>query len=252
MNLHIKLIAIISFCLVSKISFSQEKTDFEIVEYNFISTQENNSKINTNLYMKGKESFHLYSDLDEKSNFDEQNSTFSFASSKENIFFYKDFESNTITYKDYIFSKSFVIKENIPKINWQIYKEEKIIANTYLCQKAIGKFRGRLYTAWFTQQIPISNGPWKLGGLPGLILEAYDEDREVIFDFVSFKKSKNVVDLNSFNIPKNTISWANFVSIYRKKFKQFIPAIRSSSFENTTVKLLKINIIEKSILEDDN
>jgi len=50
-----------------------------------------------------------------------------------------------------------------------------------LCQKAEGDFRGRHYIAWFSNKILIPDGPWKLCGLPGLILEAYDEKKTVYF-----------------------------------------------------------------------
>ena len=59
--------------------------------------------------------------------------------------------------------------------NWKLYPETKNIGNL-TCQKATIKFRGRNYTAWFTNQIPVRYGPWKFQGVSGLILEVYDED----------------------------------------------------------------------------
>mgnify|MGYP003452363209 CR=1 FL=1 len=43
-------------------------------------------------------------------------------------------------------------------------------------------FRGRNYIGYFTPEIPISSGPFKFSGLPGLILELYDTKREVSFE----------------------------------------------------------------------
>ena len=57
----------------------------------------------------------------------------------------------------------------------------------YLCQKATCYFRGRNYTAWFTTDIPISNGPWKFGGLPGLILKIYDNDKLYTFECIKIE-----------------------------------------------------------------
>lgn len=82
------------------------------------------------------------------------------------------------------------VKENLPKIYWNILNEKKIIGN-FECVKAIGSFRGREYTAWYTPSIPIPYGPWKLQGLPGLILEAYDTKKEVYFYFKSIKYPLN-------------------------------------------------------------
>jgi len=66
--------------------------------------------------------------------------------------------------------------------NWQIADNTKKILG-YECQMATTDFHGRKWTVWFTPDIPIMNGPWKLGGLPGLILEATES--EGLYGFVA-------------------------------------------------------------------
>ena len=56
------------------------------------------------------------------------------------------------------------------------------------CQKAICRWRGRDYIAWFAPDIPISRGPWKFGGLPGLIMKIHDVDSLYVFEAVSIEK----------------------------------------------------------------
>ncbi|NEV92831.1 GLPGLI family protein [Psychroflexus sp. YR1-1] len=74
------------------------------------------------------------------------------------------------------------VKDNDIDIPWKITEETKKIG-TYEVQKATAHFRGRDYTAWFTSEIPLPYGPWKLVGLPGLILEAYDTNKEIYWYF---------------------------------------------------------------------
>uniref|UniRef100_UPI0040496601 GLPGLI family protein n=1 Tax=Flavobacterium sp. TaxID=239 RepID=UPI0040496601 len=72
----------------------------------------------------------------------------------------------------------FYVKEKKATLNWELENETKKIGN-YTCNKAVCQFRGRTYIAWYTNEIPVSFGPWKLQGLPGLILEAYTPNEEV-------------------------------------------------------------------------
>jgi GLPGLI family protein len=77
-----------------------------------------------------------------------------------------------------------IIKDTIERVDWIISNEKKVIAG-YDAQKATGNFRGRIYDVWYTLEIPLNAGPWKLCGLPGLILEAKDTKNEVFFNVIS-------------------------------------------------------------------
>lgn len=56
------------------------------------------------------------------------------------------------------------------------------------CQKAMCHWRGRDYIAWFAPDIPIRRGPWKFGGLPGLIMKVHDVDSLYAFEAVAIEK----------------------------------------------------------------
>ena len=56
------------------------------------------------------------------------------------------------------------------------------------CQRATCHWRGRDYEAWFAPDIPIRRGPWKFGGLPGLILKISDARHLYTFEAVAIEK----------------------------------------------------------------
>jgi GLPGLI family protein len=80
-------------------------------------------------------------------------------------------------------SKKYLILDTLPKIEWRIFEDKKTILS-YVCQKATGIFRGRTYIVWFTTELPMPAGPWKLNGLPGIILAANDDKNEVFFEAI--------------------------------------------------------------------
>ena len=79
-------------------------------------------------------------------------------------------------------------EETLPKLEWQISDETRNIIG-YECQKASTNFHGREWIVWFTPDVPIMNGPWKLGGLPGIILEATDKSGTFSFIADGIQKS---------------------------------------------------------------
>ena len=82
--------------------------------------------------------------------------------------------------------------EPLPQQSWIItFDMQKLLG--YICQKATCHFRGRNYVAWFAPDIPVRQGPWKLGGLPGLILKAHDTDSLYTFEAVKIETGKHPI-----------------------------------------------------------
>ena len=63
--------------------------------------------------------------------------------------------------------------ETYPLQQWKMGAETQTILG-HRCQKATCHWRGRDFVAWFAPDIPVKAGPWKFGGLPGLILKLQD------------------------------------------------------------------------------
>ena len=132
----------------------------------------------------------------------------------------KDFSSKKFTTIDYLGDSKYAIEEPLPTMEWNVVNEQKIIKE-YKCQKATTFFKGRNYTAWFTDQLPYRNGPWKLGGLPGLILEANDDNNEVVFECTSIMLATD--DDKPIKVPGNVIA------VDPIKFKKTQDAIKNDA-----------------------
>jgi len=100
---------------------------------------------------------------------------------RDQIQLFKNFPSNKNTVQDRIGSGFYSYEENIAIPEWKIENDRDSTILGYSCIRATTTFHGRNYIAWFTPEIPISEGPWKLSGLPGLILRAIDDKKEVVF-----------------------------------------------------------------------
>lgn len=110
---------------------------------------------------------------------------------------------------------------------WQIVEEIDTILG-YACQKANLSYAGRNYTAWFTPEIPISDGPWKFWGLPGLILKVIDE--QGLFEWIGI----GIHNLNADIV----MDKANYDKATAIQFRDFIDRTTSTvivSFYNDNV-----------------
>lgn len=109
-----------------------------------------------------------------------QNGTHNLPSGYYGSYIYKNYPEGKVTEKCHFDMEQRQYEEEWEKPRREISDSSKNILG-YECFKATTEFRGRHWTAWFAPEIPLSDGPWKLCGLPGVILEAYDSYRDYSF-----------------------------------------------------------------------
>ena len=92
---------------------------------------------------------------------------------------------------------TFYYTEDKTDFGWEVdFTQTKEIGG-YTCHSAKGSYAGRDYQAWFTPEIPISDGPWLFCGLPGLILEVSSLDKEFLYTCMSIQAGTGPITLRS-------------------------------------------------------
>lgn len=112
----------------------------------------------------------------------------------------KDKKTQKTTFKDRIGRDVYTYEED-RTLNWKILPETTKIGE-YKVQKAETDFGGRKWTAWFTTDLPYQDGPYKFGGLPGLIVKVEDDKGDYSFDLM---KNYKIADFPAMNQFGNTI-----------------------------------------------
>lgn len=141
----------------------------------------------------------------------------------------KDLTNQTLIYKSRIGRDNYSYSET-PVFAWKILAETVKIGD-YQTQKAEASFGGRTWYAWFTQEIPLQDGPYKFGGLPGLIVKIQDEKGDYSFDLMQTKKIAEIYQpLNRGQVI--TLSKSKYTEMEKKMQKDpgsFFAAQRNSS-----------------------
>lgn len=112
---------------------------------------------------------------------------------QRNVFFfdqtiYQNNPKGKITVQSIITPNFYNYEENRYPVNWTM-KEGKDTICGYTCQIAQGEYGGRTWIVKYAPEIPTQNGPWKLTGLPGLILDARDIEGIHHFSAITFRTS---------------------------------------------------------------
>ena len=150
-------------------------------------------------------------------------------------------------------NKTVLVNEGLPEMVWQVEEDQKTIGR-FSCRKARGHFRGRAYTAWFTSDIPIKMGPWKFNGLPGLILEIYDDKGEVYFGARSVRVPSDFPEkvLEVQNKGYRTLSLNEYIREREDQVNEVLTAIQSKLPRGSAVSFSQqsVNAIETEFEKD--
>lgn len=134
-----------------------------------------------------------------------------FGGSGNGSIYFKDINEKRYVYQTEIMGKRFLIKDTLPNYKWELSSETKNIGK-YTCYKAFftrevtnkemtiedGEAvekevkKEMTTTAWYTTQVPISNGPDHYQGLPGLILELNDGEQTIVCTEIVLNPSEKI------------------------------------------------------------
>jgi len=143
--------------------------------------------------------------------------------------------TETITFDNSLY----LVTEALPKLDWDLSHPDTLKIGTYMCNKATTSFRGRNYIAWYTNDIPITFGPWKFHGLPGLILDMYDQTHK--YEWIVTKITKKTINEKILNQDKHdvNIGLKAFVAlreeVFNKKMNNLKNNLKSRQGRGTTV-----------------
>lgn len=99
---------------------------------------------------------------------------------------YKNYpEEGKITVTEYL-AGMYKYEEDMPRLHWILEEGDTVIAG-YRCFRASTIYRGRTWMVCYAPDIALNDGPWKLCGLPGLILYALDSQGYFKYDCVGIK-----------------------------------------------------------------
>ena len=112
---------------------------------------------------------------------------------KTQLYVFKSFPDNKFNVYDKAgLSDRYFYIDPIEEIEWEISDSTKKFLG-YECIMAEADYHGRHWTVWFTPEIPLNNGPWKLQGLPGLILEASELSGQHFFTATGIENSNQEI-----------------------------------------------------------
>jgi len=167
---------------------------------------------------------YLTSSMDSQSNDKNGEKSIIVKIGNDTTYVFKNFNENKLYSEEKIFTNVFNVIDSLSIFNWTIEKDSLTFLG-YKCNKAKTTFRGREFEVYFTTDIPISDGPAKYNGLPGLILIVKIINSDAIYSIEATEltiSEDNILLKNPF-LNRNCIPFVDF----KKKFFKKLDEIQS-------------------------
>lgn len=149
--------------------------------------------------------------------------------------------ANKHYYEERLLGKYFNVIDH-PKLKWELMQKVDSI-NNYNCQYAKTEFRGRKYTACFSNDIKISEGPWKFKGLPGLIIHIKSDDDFIEYTLLSIaelKKNDFTEEAEKY-LTSKFIGFDGFQERFIRGYDNYIKALKSKKENHSFDSYYKID-----------
>ncbi|WP_326982426.1 GLPGLI family protein [Chryseobacterium sp. MYb264] len=111
----------------------------------------------------------------------------------------KDRPENTMIVEERFFTSIFSTDYGSCRQNWELLDSPPVTILGYKTHMARTEFGGRKWIAWYSTDLPISDGPYKFHGLPGLILRITDSENTYQFEIKGIIKEKNNIEKRNFS-----------------------------------------------------
>jgi GLPGLI family protein len=147
---------------------------------------------------------------------------------------YKNYpQANSLLFTAYDEHKFLKVTQPL-KMNWKLENSNDTVIAGYRCHKAFTSFAGREYIAWFTLEIPISEGPYKFNGLPGLIIKISDTRNEHRFTLTSAKKLKYIQPIIFSNETYIAITPHEYIKVLKNKINRLSGSLQNGNITLTS------------------
>lgn len=146
-------------------------------------------------------------------------------------------EVGQTAFLDRVCNDNYRVVEKMENPEWKFVPDSVKEILGYHCRFAEADFKGRHWLAWYAEEVPIDNGPWKLQGLPGLILKAYDSNREFVFTAVGLTNADGKSNIGYKGKNYSEVSRKDLNKIYKRYYADPIGYLFMTFPQSSTNKL---------------